>query len=69
MDSENQDEFYLTKILYYVKVLNPIRLESLSYHLNEEVPTLKQMILKFIEQGRLNGKLVKNKLYKAPDPQ
>lgn len=69
MDSENQDEFYITKILYYVNVLNPISLESLSYHLNEEIPTLKQMILKFIEQGRLNGKLVKNKLYIAPDPQ
>ena len=68
MDSENQDEFYITKILYYVKVLNPISLESLSHHLNKEVPTLKQMILKFIEQGRLNGKLVKNMLYVAPDP-
>lgn len=65
---ENSDEIFLSKILYNVKILNPISLETLSYHLNEDITSLKQKILKFIEQGRLNGKLVKNQLFVAPNP-
>ncbi len=55
-------------MLKYAKILKPISLESLSYYLKAELPTLKQIILNFIKQGRLNSKLVNNKLYLAPNP-
>ncbi|MHA2288413.1 MAG: hypothetical protein ACXABG_06465 [Promethearchaeota archaeon] len=68
-EDRNQEEYYLKKILYYVKVLNPVSLETLSHHLNKTVPALKHMILKFIEQGRLNGKLVRNMVFILPNDQ
>jgi len=45
--------------------MNPISLESLAFHLKVKVEFLKKIIIKFINDGQLNAKIINDRVYYA----
>ncbi len=60
---KNENKLYLYQLKYYLKVMNPIKLELLSTNIGFTIEQLKELILKFINKGKLNAKIIKDSLY------
>ncbi|MFX0082965.1 MAG: hypothetical protein ACFE94_14545 [Candidatus Hodarchaeota archaeon] len=59
---KGNDKLYLNQIKYYSKISNPINLDLLSKFLNINTEQLKETALKFINNNKLNAKIVNEKL-------
>ena len=60
---KSQDKLYLNQIKYYLKIINPIKLDLLGNYVKLDIERLKDLILKYIEKNRLNAKIVNDKLF------
>ncbi|MFX1259761.1 MAG: hypothetical protein ACFFAN_18060, partial [Promethearchaeota archaeon] len=58
-----EEKLYLNQFKFYLKIINPIKLDLLSSYVGLEKDRLKELILKFINNNKLNAKIVKNYLY------
>ena len=58
-----EEKLYLNQVKYYLKIMNPIKLNLLSSYVGLEKEQLKEFILKFINKNKLNAKIVNNYLY------
>ena len=58
-----EDKLTLSQIKYYLKIMNPIKLELLSSYIGLEIEYLKDTILKFIKQEKLKAKITNDTLF------
>ncbi len=58
-----EDKLILSQIKYYLKIMNPIKLDLLSSYMSLEIDFLKEMILKFIKQEKLKAKIINDTLF------
>jgi hypothetical protein len=57
------ERLYLNQIKYYLEVMNPIKLDNLATYMDLEVEILANLILRFINENKLNGKITNGKLH------
>lgn len=57
------EKIYLFQIKYYLKIVNPIKLDLLTSYIGLDKDQLNQLILKFFSKNKLNAKIVNNYLY------
>lgn len=58
-----EEKLYLNSLKYYLKIMNPIKIDLLSSYIGLEKDQLKEFILKFINKNKLNAKIVNNYLH------
>ncbi|MFX1446027.1 MAG: hypothetical protein ACFFHV_21665 [Promethearchaeota archaeon] len=58
-----EDKLTLSQIKYYLKVMNPIKLDLLSSYIGLDIEYLKDIILKFIKQEKLKAKIINDTLF------
>ncbi len=58
-----EEKLYLTQIKYYLKIMNPIKLDLLCSYMALEDENLKEIILKFIKHNKLKAKIVNDTLF------
>ncbi|MFX1316415.1 MAG: HEAT repeat domain-containing protein [Promethearchaeota archaeon] len=61
--NRSNNKLYLNQIKYYLKAINPMKLDLLSSYLGLEKEKLKELILKFINKSKINAKIVNDELY------
>jgi len=59
----SMERLYLSQIKYYLNIINPIDLEFLSSYIGLQPGHMKKLIIAFINNGKLNAKIIKNSLY------
>ncbi len=57
------DKVLLSQIKYYLKMMNPIKLELLSSYIGLNVERLKEVILNFTRKYKLNAQIKRDSLY------
>ncbi|MFX0039297.1 MAG: hypothetical protein ACFFAB_08185 [Candidatus Heimdallarchaeota archaeon] len=57
------NKLYLNQIKYYLKIINPIKLDLLANYIKLDIERLKELTLKYISKNKLNGKIINDKLY------
>jgi len=60
---KHEEKLFLSQIKYYMKIMNPIKVELLSSYIGLDVERLKEIILKFISRNKLNVKIINNSIY------
>ncbi|MFX1592025.1 MAG: PCI domain-containing protein, partial [Promethearchaeota archaeon] len=60
---KSNNKLYLNQIKYYLKMINPIKLDLLANYIKLDVDQLKDLVLKFISKNKLNAKIINEKLY------
>jgi len=60
---KSNNKLYLNQIKYYLKIINPIKLDLLANYIKLDIERLKDLILKFISKNKLNAKIINDKLY------
>ncbi len=60
---KSKDELILNQIKYYLDVMNPIKLESLSSFIDLDIDLLKEKLVKFVNKNKLNARIIKDSLY------
>ncbi|MEE9377905.1 MAG: hypothetical protein V3V33_07705 [Candidatus Lokiarchaeia archaeon] len=60
---KSNNKLYLNQIKYYLKVINPIKLDLLANYIKIDVERLKDLVLKFISKNKLNAKIINERLY------
>jgi hypothetical protein len=60
---KSNSKLYLNQIKYYLKMINPIKLDLLSNYIKIDIERLKDLVLKFISKNKLNAKIINEKLY------
>ena len=58
-----EEKLYLTQIKYYLKIMNPIKLDLLSSYIGMDTESLKENILKYIKQNKLKAKIINDTLF------
>jgi len=58
-----EDNLLLSQIKYYLKIMNPIKLDLLSTYIGMNVEYLKEIILNFTKKQKLNVTIKKDSLY------
>ncbi|MFX1339897.1 MAG: hypothetical protein ACFFDK_14900 [Promethearchaeota archaeon] len=58
-----EDKLTLSQIKYYLKVMNPIKLDLLSSYIGLDIEYLKDIILKFIKQEKLKANIINDTLF------
>ncbi len=58
-----EEKLILNQVKYYLKVMNPIKLELLSSYTGLGIEQLREQILKFLQKNKLNAKIDRNHLY------
>ncbi len=58
-----EEKQYLSQIKYYLKMMNPIKLELLSTYVGVNIERLKEIILNFTKKNKLNAKIKKDSLF------
>ncbi|MFX1464727.1 MAG: hypothetical protein ACFFBF_17050, partial [Promethearchaeota archaeon] len=53
----------LNQIKYYLKIINPIKLELLGNYIKLDIDKLRDVVLKFINKNKLNAKILNDTLY------
>ena len=53
----------LDKIKYLLGVMNPMSLESLAFHLEIGLDSLKPLLISFIENKQLNAKIINDSVF------
>ena len=59
----SNNKLYLNQIKYYLKMINPIKLDLLSNYIKIDIEILKEIVLKFISKNKLDAKIINEKLY------
>ncbi len=59
----SNNKIYLNQIKYYLKIINPIKLDLLANYIKIDVELLKGLVLKFISKNKLNAKIINERLY------
>ena len=57
------DKLYLTQIKYYLKIMNPIKLDLLCSYMGLDDENLKEIIFKCIKHNKLKAKIVNDTLF------
>ncbi|MFX1363559.1 MAG: hypothetical protein ACFFCE_11115 [Promethearchaeota archaeon] len=60
---KSNNKLYLNQIKYYLKIINPIKLDLLANYIRLNIEKLKDLIVKFISKGKLNVKIINERLY------
>ncbi|MFW9818138.1 MAG: hypothetical protein ACFFE5_00905 [Candidatus Thorarchaeota archaeon] len=60
---KSNNKLYLNQIKYYLKMINPIKLDLLSNYIKIDIERLKEIVLKFISKNKLDAKIINEKLY------
>ena len=60
---KSNNKLYLNQIKYYLKMINPIKLDLLANYIKLDIERLKDLVLKFISKNKLNAKIINEKLY------
>ena len=60
---KSTDKLFLNQIKYYLDVMNPIKLESLSSFIDLDIDLLKEKLVKFVNKNKLNARIIKDSLY------
>ncbi len=60
---KSNNKVYLNQIKYYLKMINPIKLDLLATYVKLDIERLKDLVLKFISKNKLNAKIINEKLY------
>jgi len=60
---KSTDKLILNQIKYYLDVMNPIKLESLSSFIDLDIDLLKEKLVKLVNKNRLNARIIKDSLY------
>ena len=60
---KSQNKLYLNQIKYYLKIINPIKLDLLANYIKLDLERLKDLVFKFINKNKLNAKFINEKLY------
>ncbi|MFX1386494.1 MAG: PCI domain-containing protein, partial [Promethearchaeota archaeon] len=60
---KSNNKLYLNQIKYYLKMINPIKLDLLANYIKLDVDQLKDLVLKFISKNKLNAKIINERLY------
>ena len=61
--NKHEEKLNLSEFKYYLKIMNPIKLDLLSSYVGIEIDQLKNLILKYIEKNKLNAKIVNDYLH------
>ncbi len=59
----HENKLFLSQIKYYLKIMSPIKLKLLSSYVGMDIDQLKDLILKYINQNKLNAKIINDSLY------
>ncbi|MHA1688326.1 MAG: hypothetical protein ACTSUN_03150, partial [Promethearchaeota archaeon] len=59
----SMEKLYLSQIIYYLNIINPIDLDFLASYMGLHPDQLKKLIITFINNDKLNAKIIKNSLY------
>ncbi|MBY9016455.1 MAG: hypothetical protein KGD68_12240 [Candidatus Lokiarchaeota archaeon] len=62
-NQKSKDELTLSQIKYYLDVMNPIKLESLTSYIDMDINVLKEKIVKLVNKNKLNARIIKDDLY------
>lgn len=60
---KSNNKLYLNQIKHYLKIINPIKLDLLATYIKLDIEKLKDLIVKFISIGKLNVKIINDRLY------
>ena len=60
---KSENKLYLNQIKYYLRIMNPIKLELLASYTELDIERLKDLVLKFINKNKLKAKILKDKLF------
>ncbi|MFX1500833.1 MAG: hypothetical protein ACFFDH_07705, partial [Promethearchaeota archaeon] len=60
---KSNNKLYLNQIKYYLKIINPIKLDLLANYIKLDIEKLKDLIVKFISKGKLSVKIINERLY------
>jgi len=60
---KNESKLFLNHIKYYLKIINPIKLDLLSSYINLDIEQLKDRILRYINKNKLKAKIINDKLH------
>ncbi len=60
---KSKNKLNLSQIKYFLTIMNPIEFDFLSSYMGNSPVQLKELILKYINNGKLNAKIVKNSIY------
>ena len=60
---KSESKLYLNQIKYYLKIINPIKLDLLASYINIEIEQIKERILGFINKNKLEAKIINDKLH------
>ncbi|MFX1304603.1 MAG: HEAT repeat domain-containing protein [Promethearchaeota archaeon] len=60
---KSNNKLYLNQIKYYLKIINPIKLDLLANYIKLDIERVKELVLKFINKNKLNAKIINDKLY------
>jgi HEAT repeat protein len=63
LSKKHQEKLYLSQIKYYLKLMNPIKLDLLSSYIEIDIDYLKDIIIKFIKSNKLNAKILNDSLF------
>lgn len=60
--AKSEDEI-LDKIKYLLEVMNPMSFESLAFHLEISLDSLKPLLISFIKNKQLNAKIISDSVF------
>ena len=60
---KSENKLYLNQINYFLKIINPIKLDLLASYINIEMEQLKERILRYINKNKLDAKIINNRLH------
>ena len=60
---KSNNKLYLNQIKYYLKIINPIKLDLLATYIKLDIEKLKDLVIKFISKSKLNVKIINERLY------
>ncbi len=60
---KSESKLFLNQIKYYLKIINPIKLDLLSSYINLDIEQLKDRILRYINKNKLKAKIINDKLH------
>ena len=58
-----KNKLFLNQIKYYLKIMNPIKLDLLSSYVEIGIEQLRELILRFLQKNQLSAKIVGNYLH------
>ncbi len=63
--SNSKETIYLHEIKNYLKIINPVDFELISMYIGLDENKIKELALKYIQEGKLDAKIIDNSLYSS----